>query len=348
MKITKEFLTFKEIHEKFKKEPPKKFLWGCIKEGGFGLIFGPSKSGKSIFAENFAKMIVTGAGEFMGISLDGKPKKVLFMGLEEYWGSRVERNREQYKTLNLAEKKLYEENYLYQPIEYLTLITTKKHWKKLKCTIESSKAAVVIIDSITRMNHGNIEDSKVAQDIMQNLRTICYDLGITLICIHHTPKMYGKPLTIDSIKGSSVFAQESDFAIGINATRNYKTRYFKEIFSRYSSINNDNVLEFEIDNSTCIKNLGKKDEYNLLNGEDYRKLGKGEEILNYFRKHSCKKFKTAELVKNLCKLLSVQERMIKIYLKDLLVEGKISQNERGTYYLSECKDKLGKEEGDEK
>ena len=82
------------------------------------------------------------------------------------------------------------------------------------------------------MNPGKIEQSETAELIMQSLRNICYDLNITLICIHHTPKMYDTAITIDKIKGSSVFAQESDFAFGVNRT-SLGHRYLKEVFFRF-------------------------------------------------------------------------------------------------------------------
>ena len=47
-------------------------------EKSFGLVFGPSKSGKTIFCENLAMSIAMGKTDFFGYKLDGIPKK-------EYW-----------------------------------------------------------------------------------------------------------------------------------------------------------------------------------------------------------------------------------------------------------------------
>ncbi|MCK5345579.1 MAG: hypothetical protein KAR20_19350 [Candidatus Heimdallarchaeota archaeon] len=58
------------IHEK---EPEIPFLWNGIKQGSFGFIYGPAKSGKTIFCENLGLSIAANAKEFFGqsISHDG-------------------------------------------------------------------------------------------------------------------------------------------------------------------------------------------------------------------------------------------------------------------------------------
>lgn len=80
---TKQYLNFKEILEKFKKLTPKEFLaWG-IKIGSMGLIFGPSKSGKTILLELLALCIAIGRLKFLDQILNILPQKILFLGLED-------------------------------------------------------------------------------------------------------------------------------------------------------------------------------------------------------------------------------------------------------------------------
>jgi KaiC/GvpD/RAD55 family RecA-like ATPase len=76
--------TFAEMREALKTMPKPKYLYRGITEKSFGLIFGPAKSGKSIFCENLAMSIAVGRDNFLGTKLDGKPKKTLFIGLEEF------------------------------------------------------------------------------------------------------------------------------------------------------------------------------------------------------------------------------------------------------------------------
>ena len=123
--------------------------------------------------------------------------------------------------------------------------------------IEESEASTVVIDSITRLNHGRLEESKTAEEILQKLREMSYRQGITLICIHHTPKMNGRPLTMDSIKGSSVFAQESDFAIGVNKANNGQ-RYLKNVFFRYAPDDFETVTTMSINSNIWLENCLKQ------------------------------------------------------------------------------------------
>src|SRR5690606_33415593 len=107
-------ISFLKMLEEKKKRPTRKFLWAGIKDKSFGIIFGPSKSGKTIFCENLAIKLAIGSANFFSFKLPGKPIKVLFVGLEEFWENRLDRNLKQYLALSEGERKLFEENYLYQ------------------------------------------------------------------------------------------------------------------------------------------------------------------------------------------------------------------------------------------
>lgn len=109
--------TYLEMLEEVKKRPKRRFLWAGINDKSFGIVFGPSKSGKTIFCENLALKLAVGADSFFGSKLLGEPVKVLFVGLEEFWANRIERNQKQYSVLAEGEKKLFEVNYLYQHMD---------------------------------------------------------------------------------------------------------------------------------------------------------------------------------------------------------------------------------------
>lgn len=333
--VQEKFLSFKELKAQFYDKPKVDFLFSGIKEKSFGLVFGPSKSGKTIFCENLAMHIAIGSKKFFGLKLKGEPRKVLFVGLEEFWENRVERNLKQFVTLTDDEKALYENNFLSQNIEFSKYIHSKDDWTNLRCLIESSKAEVVFIDSITRMNHGVMEDSKTAEQIMQNLRSICYDLGITLICIHHTPKMHDSILSMDKIKGSSVFAQESDFAIGVNRTSKGH-RYMKNVFFRYASDDFERVDEFLINESICVEKIKMVTEEELLSRTDRRKSDENKnKIYSFFENNTTNTelFSTKELVKEFESYLSIKKRQIQNILSELVNEGKLNNPKKGFYNL---------------
>lgn len=327
----KSYLTFKEMMVEYKKRPKINYLWSGVKEKSFGLLFGPSKSGKTIFCENLAMSLAIGRNDYFGYSLPGKPKKVLFIGLEEYWEMRMDRNSKQFEALNQKERTLLELNYLYQKIDFNRHIHKKEDWKKLRTLIEESDSEIVFIDSITRMNHGSLEDSKTAEVIMQRLRNICYDLSITLFCVHHTPKMYDKPITMDSIKGSSVFAQESDFAIGVNRT-NKGYRYIKNVFFRYASPDDLKVKEFEIQDNYWLSYLLEITESKVLERSDRRRNdNKRKVIVDYINNNSSMTHKTKDLVNYFEGKLSIKERQVKNYLSSLVAEQEIMNPSNGIY-----------------
>ena len=87
--------------ERLATEPPIPFIWSGIKKGSFGFVFGPAKSGKTIFCEILAISLASGLAEFMNTPLlqEEVIPKVLFISLEEYWQPRTERNKSQVKQL---------------------------------------------------------------------------------------------------------------------------------------------------------------------------------------------------------------------------------------------------------
>lgn len=321
--------TFAEMREALKTMPKPKYLYRGITEKSFGLIFGPAKSGKSIFCENLAMSIAVGRDNFLGTKLDGKPKKTLFIGLEEFWTARVQRNVEQYKSLSQEEMALYDINYLYQEINFPTHIITEKHWSNIQEIIINSKAEVVIIDSITRLNTKKLEDSSNAEKITKKLRGIAYDLGVTLICIHHTHKLRDCNITMDSIKGSGTFAQESDFAIGVSrSSRGH--RYFKDIMYRYAQDDDQTAHEFEIDATCIIEKTGECEEDELLNRTDGRRSKSKQNMVDYFESKPEDKFPITDLVVDFKNIFKLKERSVKKYATELFKEGIIT-NDKGVY-----------------
>lgn len=336
--MRKSFLTLEEMLEAKRNRPKPKFLFSGVKEKSFGLVFGPSKSGKTIFCENLAMSLACGMTEFFGYDLEGVPKKVLFVGLEEFWESRADRNNNQFNVLSKEEKELVAKNYMVQNMEFINRIIKNEDWKALEQMIIDSKAEVIFIDSITRMNPGKLENSADAEKVMQKLRDICYKSSVTLICIHHTPKMGDNIINMDSIKGSSVFAQESDFAIAVTQTPK-KTRYVKNVFFRYAA-DDETVKEFSIDSSTWLNHLRDVDEIELINRKDRRRNDNNrEKVVELLDQNECKTYRTSELVNSVTSLLSIKDRQAKSYLRELVEQNKIENPSKGLYKSIKCSDK---------
>ncbi|PWG05221.1 AAA family ATPase [Polaribacter aquimarinus] len=337
-KKEKGFLSLGEMLKEKETRPPTKFLFSGIKQNSMGLIFGPSKSGKTIFCENLAMCIAMGASEYFGYQLDGVPKRVLFVGLEEFWENRADRNGLQLKDLDDNQKQLVSDNLLIQPIDFITKINDEKDWEKLEKMIKDSKAEVVFIDSITRMNSGKLENSADSEKLMQRLRDICHRTKVTLICVHHTPKMGDKIIDIDCIKGSSTFAQESDFAIAVTKSFSGK-RYVKEIFFRYAPVNNEFVKEFEITDSVWLEYVGDISESgNSIKPDRRIKSESRKAIVQYLDENCCQTYKTSDLVNHFKQTLSIQDRQVQTYLSELVLNNKIKNEKKGYYSSVNCED----------
>lgn len=238
----------KQLIHRANTEPDTPFIWSGIKENSFGFIFGPSKSGKTTICENLAMSLVAGLTEFMGHSITKGNYKVLFISLEEYWKPRSQRNAKQVQYLS---ESIGNENWLnnYHCIDENVprQIATEEEWLLLEKLIKHDGANIVIIDSLSRLYSGGIEDSGLAKNLALRLRELTNRLSITLIIIHHTPKQIGRPITIDSLAGSRMLAQEADFMIGVGRSPEGK-RYIKDVAFRYKQEDSENVLTFELNN----------------------------------------------------------------------------------------------------
>jgi RecA-family ATPase len=326
----KNYLNFSEVTDLYENAPKLNFIWGGIKEKSVGLIFGPSKSGKTTFCENLAMSLATGRKEFMGNQLEGVPKKVLFVGLEEYHLNRAERNLKQYNALDSDEKVLLNKNFMYQSPSFPRQIKSSNEWDQLESLITESDSEIVFVDSITRLNSGKLEESKDAEKLIQNLRNLSQDLGVTIICVHHTPKMYDKEITLDSIKGSSVFAQESDFAIAIGRTSKSR-RYLKHVFYRYASDDFDEVTEIAFDEDSWFYSIQEIDESQIIAGVNKVKNSSiKSHVINYMS-DSVKSYSSNEVIKHVMDETGLQKRQVQTYLSKLVDQNDIKNLKRGVY-----------------
>jgi len=255
--------------KKHKELPPQEYIWRSITPGSLGFVYGPSKSGKTTFCENLGMCIAYGLNEFFWSKIESKePSKVLFISMEEYWRQRIERNIKQCEKLQVPEE--LKDNFEVVNEEFPRVFTDNGELKnRLQEIIDETKPKVVFIDSMTRMAAKDIEDSTVCGAIAVVLRELANDNGISIIVIHHTHKLNGGGLSIDSLAGSRVLAQEADFLIGINRTTN-GIRYYKEVATRYGQEKED-VIEFDIDDNQWLQPIADLPEHKILELKDRRR-----------------------------------------------------------------------------
>lgn len=317
--------------ERSANEPATPMIWSGIKKGTFGFVYGPAKSGKTIFCENLGMSIAAGRNTFMGKPLNSKQvKKVLFISMEEFWLNRTERNQQQLSVFNEIDK----ENFPYLVVDetFPYSILDKKSWKIFEETIIASEADLVIVDSFTRMIRDEIEKSKVGSEILLRLKDLTNRLKITMIVIHHSSKIINMPLDIANMAGSRVVGQEADFILGINKLSN-NTRYFKEVSTRYKQ-EGELVTTFSINHNLWLVKGRELQENSLFKPVDHRENPENEELVFDTIEelaYENEEVKVADLITNLNGTLS--RTVIYGYLKNLEESGLIDRSKKGIIKL---------------
>jgi len=256
-------------------QPEPKYIWGSIVEGSFGYIYGPPGVGKTIFCENIGLSLAAGKSNFLGEQIeDLKKRKVLFIAMEEYGKFSRKRNKKQVEKLELTEGDEF--NYDVSTEQFPDYFGSNEDWGKLEAVIEDSGAEVVIVDSMTRATEGQIEDSSVGRKVSIRLRSIAKKYNITLIVIHHSTKLSGNKITLDSLAGSRVIAQEADFVYAVNMVDN--VRYLKEIKSRYKPMKEE-VTTFRINDNAWLEKVDEVHENYLISTPDNRENPANDQII---------------------------------------------------------------------
>ena len=237
--------------------PEPQYIYRGIVYPSLGVVFGPAKSGKTIFTENLLLSLAAGTESFLGDKIYSPTKRVLIVSLEEFYRNRTARNKKQIEsfTERFQLDPSWSEEVFIVDDSFPRYIHSDKDWILLEREIQRIMPSVVVIDSLTRLTTDSIEDSVVASRIMKKLRELTHKFGITVIVIHHSQKLENKPITIASVAGSRVVGQELDFMIGVNRTIN-NIRYIKDVAYRYASDDSDQVLKFRINDAQIIESTG--------------------------------------------------------------------------------------------
>lgn len=253
--------------ERRAREPDIPMIWSGIKKGTMGFVYGPAKSGKTVFCENLGMSIAAGSTSFQGKPLySSQISQVLFISMEEHWSNRAERNQKQLSAMEGIDIKTLPYSVVSEAFPHF--LVNDKGWRTFEETIFNSKADLVFVDSFTRMVNEDIEKSRVGSDILKRMKELTMRLNVTLVIIHHSSKITNMPLNIANMAGSRVVGQEADFILGINKLSN-GTRYFKEVSTRYKQ-EDDKVTTFTInDNLWLVKGRDTLEE-SLFRPVDHR------------------------------------------------------------------------------
>lgn len=312
-------------------EPEIPMIWSGIKKGTFGFVYGPAKSGKTVFCENLGMSIAAGKDTFLGKPLNSSQVgKVLFISLEEFWLNRIERNKQQLSVFNEIDKQNFP--YLVVDENFPYSMVNNKSWKIFENTIVESGADIVMVDSFTRMIRDEIEKSKVGSELLIRLKELTNRLKITMIVIHHSSKIINMPLDIANMAGSRVVGQEADFILGINKLSN-NTRYFKEVSTRYKQ-ESELVTTFSINHNLWLVKQRDVQEQGLFKPVDHRENPENEELVFDTIEelvNDNKEVKVADLITFLYGTLG--KTVIYGYLKNLEESGLIDRSKKGIIKL---------------
>lgn len=253
-----------------REEPEPKFLWKGIPEGSTGLITGVAKTGKTTFAENLAISISVGKNEFFGFEIDGGPRKVLFVNLEESYRIRSRRNQKQISRLNQKELDLFSKNFISTPVDFPEFINTEEDWNTLRDYIIASEAEVVFIDSLTHMFLGKIEDSTPSRKFIENFSEKLSVLNKTIIIVHHNTKGNEKPIDQDSVAGSRVILQFFQYAWGLaNIPTAQGGNYLCMLNNKFIEKEDTKALLYKMSTDGWIEYIKTENKFNLY--QNHRK-----------------------------------------------------------------------------
>ncbi len=335
MEIIKAFDLIKIVRE----EPEPNFLWKGIPEKSMGLITGVGKTGKTTFAENLGISIAVGRTEFFGEKLLGEPKKVLFVNLEESYRVRSRRNYRQIQRLCKNELKLFQENYLSTPQKFLEYVNSDSDWEYLRDYISLSEAEVVIIDSLTHMFKGQIEQSEAARNFTEKLKIYLRSLDKTFIIVHHNIKGNEKPIDQDSIAGSRVILQEFEFALGLaNIPTSQGGNYACMLFNKHIENDSTRAILYKMESDGWINEIGEDNKFNLYKNstkKDWRENSTNSElILDYFQSQTSQDspvFSSSTLMSEFVKTKKMSKDTMYRSLDKLSEENVIARLGRGEY-----------------
>lgn len=229
-------VTLREALEKFQHLPPSIDLLPGVPPNSCGQVFGPSKAGKTIYTECALLSIAAGRSEFMNVPIHATGKQCLYISFEEDSYGRQERNTSQLKEFTPEEREQIFSNFVVSDRDLPSYLYNEQDWRGMEDIIAYHKPNILCIDSVSRLTTKKITEEDTAKELFERIKGLTRKYQLTCILINHIPKNgneYG--LNINSVSGSRIFVQESDFLLGINKT-NLGDRYVKIVASRYRKV----------------------------------------------------------------------------------------------------------------
>lgn len=252
---------------------PKRLFNDFFLEGELTILFAPEKTGKTLLAVQIADQISKGIYTYPFTCEVVAP--VLYVDCElsakqQEGRYAIEDKHTGYYSDHFNFADTFHRAELDYPDYYNAELPLVDHLLySIKDQLECTQAQVVILDNITVLSK-NLEKASHALDIMQRLKTLKKERGISILVLAHTPKRNRfDPITSNCLAGSSYLKNFADSVFALNRSTLDKTRYLKQVAVR--SVNpqfeGDNVMHLELAkrwNFTGFEFLGFRVEEDLL------------------------------------------------------------------------------------
>ena len=212
---------------------PKVFYHGLIVQYDITALFGPTGSGKTVFAMQIAEEISRYYKVFyIDLELSQKQFQLRFTGPDGAFH-------------------FFQDNFVRAEVDPDYITQEDFEVGILDSIEEAAKAGLrfFILDNVTFACNDN-EKGSTAGTFMMRLLRLKKKYFLTLICIAHTPKLRGyEPLTSSSMAGSAKLMNFFDqgIAVGISA-KDSRLRYVKQVKTRSleTTYDSENVIVYEV------------------------------------------------------------------------------------------------------
>lgn len=222
-------------------EPEDVVEWlveGLLPSGGFSLLAGKPKAGKSTLARCLALSVARGDC-VLGRQTAGGP--VIYLALEE----KRSEVRKHFQAMGASGK---EEIYIFAATAPADAL------EQLRAVVEEKKPALLIIDPLfrfTRVKDGN--DYAQVTQALEPLMALARQTGTHVLVVHHLGK--GERLGADAILGSTAIRAAVDTSLILKRLERYRTLCSEQ---RYGDDLEETTLRF--DTSTRVISLGETKE----------------------------------------------------------------------------------------
>lgn len=247
-------------HDNESDEPARQLFGDFWLEGELCILFADTAKGKSILATQIGESIaharrikpfsMTGVGsaeaaEHLRLNGEKPGIRVLYIDFElsetqfrqRYSGIATAAGRIRKRRFHPGHFRCQIKNEEVPPA-FRTLGDFFAH--SIRHAISEKNASVLIVDNISWLRTSNTNASS-ALALMQELKTLKSQMGISILVLAHTPKRpFARPLTVNDLAGSKMLANFADtiFAIG-DSVQGTNIRYLKQVKPRNTALKYD-------------------------------------------------------------------------------------------------------------